>query len=94
MTAAHKAATVQAEKKYIVKVTECGCITQVLSVIPFRYDLIWCYIMSVGRIMIERIKEHHVVYEKKRKWVAQKWFKCRMTSLIEKLALKERPAIR
>lgn len=44
--------------------------------------------------MMERIREHHVVYEKKWKWVAQKPFKYSMTRLIEKLALKELSAIR
>lgn len=29
----------------------------------FSYDLIWCYIMAVGR-MIERIREHCIVYER------------------------------
>lgn len=35
------------------------------------------------------IKEYHIVYEKKQKWVAQKSFKCHMTRLNQKLALKE-----
>ena len=44
--------------------------------------------------MMERIREHRIVYEKEWKWVAQKGFKYCMTSLIEKPALKERSTIR
>lgn len=44
--------------------------------------------------MIEKIKDHCIVYEKKWKWVVQKGFKYCMTSLIEKPALKEWSTIR